>query len=132
MSLTSLVAAARSAVHLSELAATAAEEATEAAKLASIHAKAALAAAELALDIEQNIKSKSDVQPNTEHLGSGSFTHNTEGHNDNEAENINFCLESISQTEAISSKEYKVQENAAPGNEDRITYDSTKTFGDSE
>ena len=44
MSLTSLVAAARSAVHLSELAATAAEEVTEAAKLASIHAKAALAA----------------------------------------------------------------------------------------
>jgi hypothetical protein len=96
MSLISLVAAARSALHLSELAATAAGEATEAAKLASIHAKAALAAAELAIDIDQKIKSKCEDQPkdlpkNTAHLGSESFTDDTEGHNDNEAENINVC-----------------------------------------
>ena len=55
MSLLSLVSAANSALLLSNLAAKAAEEVSTAAKTAAMHAKAALAAAELALDIERKV-----------------------------------------------------------------------------
>ena len=60
MSLSSLVAAAQTAVEMSEAAAAAAEDAMHAAKLAGVHAQAALAAAKLAVELEQNVKKEKD------------------------------------------------------------------------
>ena len=56
MSLSSLVAAAQTALEMSEAAAEAAEDAMHAAKLAGVHAQAALAAAKLALELDQKIR----------------------------------------------------------------------------
>ena len=58
MSLASLAAAAQYAVKMSEEATIAVEEAASAAKLATVQARAALAAAEYAIDIEKQLKLK--------------------------------------------------------------------------
>ena len=62
MSLSSLVAAAQTAVEMSQAAAAAAEDAMVAAKLAGVHAQVALAAAKLALVLDQ--KSKLEKEEN--------------------------------------------------------------------
>ena len=56
MSLSSLVSAVQTAVDMSDAAVSAATEALAAAKLAGLQAKAALAAAHLALEIDTNMK----------------------------------------------------------------------------
>ena len=64
MSLSSLVAAAQTAVEMSQAAAAAAEDAMVAAKLAGVHAQAALAAAKLALELDQKLKIENDENLN--------------------------------------------------------------------
>ena len=64
MTLSSLVAAAQSAVEMSQAAAAAAEDAVVAAKLARVHAQAALAAAKLALELDQKLKIENDENLN--------------------------------------------------------------------